>query len=145
MSKGEIYVTSWDDHNQYSSDGTPVAYWHEKSCNWIIYPEFEEYDFKYDTDSNGITDIPRACTLKYAKEWCGYNEDCPDINMRITYLEDGKEYSVNRYWGHLNYSEDDAIKNIGEYYRDKVLKDMTIIEMVIMYNDKLIWTWKATK
>lgn len=142
MNKGIIYVTSWDGTNQYDQVGNPVAYWHDKACCWIIFPEYEDYEFIYEKDSNGITEIPRACTIEYAKNWCGYNEDAPDINMLITYIEEGKTYTAKRYWGNLNYSESDAIINLGEYYRDKVLRDMKVLEIVLSYNDKEIWHWK---
>ena len=141
-----ITITSQDGEHQYDDQGRAITTWNEKYCSWIINPEYEREIIDWQDNENGISEFPRGCTKEHYLELFPGADNYPDVEVTWfwneegyskafkTKLEPGKIRQCTRYWGHINLTEEDAIRRMGHYcnfhkyaYRVK-----------INYNNKII-------
>lgn len=143
-----ITITSQDAKHQYDNQGRAITTWNEKYCSWIINPEFENETIDWQNDANGISEFPRGCTKAYYLELFPGADNYPDVEVTWYWDEEGYEKAFKtkpkriqqctRYWGHIDLTEEEAIKRMGHYCDWNKYAYRTLIT----YNGKTIFDGK---
>ena len=145
-----ITITSQDGEHQYDEQGRAITTWNEKYCSWIINQEFENETIDWQDDENGISEFPRGCTKAHYLEMFPGADNYPDVEVTWYWDEAGYEKAFKtkpkpedslcccRYWGHINLSEEDAIRRMGHYGDFNKYAYRTVVK----YNNKIIYDGK---
>jgi len=143
-----ITITSQDAKHQYDNQGRAITTWNEKYCSWIINPEFENETIDWQNDANGISEFPRGCTKAQYLEMFPGADNYPDVEVTWYWDEEGYEKAFKtkprriqqctRYWGHIDLTEEEAIKRMGHYCDWNKYAYRTLIT----YNGKTIFDGK---
>jgi len=141
-----IRITSQSATNQYDENGKEITTWDDKKCAWIVNKEFEREEIDWWGNNN---DFPAGQTLA---QFVANNPDwdkMPDI--QVIWIWTKEEYwkafksnidtaviSAKRTWGYLDYTEEQAIQELGRYADFHKFAGTVQVQ----YNNKLIFNGK---
>lgn len=144
-----IRIVSQDGEHQYDTYGNAITTWDSKKCSWIVEPEYENDKIDWWGDDN---DFPAGYTLAEYEEMFPNWREMPDIEVTWTWDEEGykkqfpdwRKYHIPsfpntcyRSWGHIEFSEQEAIERLGKYCNFNKFSNTKVI-----YNGKEIFNGK---